>query len=159
MLHRMNEQKPESIRNIGLIIAIFSGLIILSNAAGAIVYGLMGTDEVTTETPASDSPLSFMLAHYVEICVLMVALGFLYLYGALNLRRYYGWASKLVSAISLFLIIFIWTTLMGLFSSVDGTTELKVFRLAAIASAVVWSVPLALLIWYLNRENIKKHFL
>ena len=154
----MEEQKPESIRTVGLIIAIFSGLIIVGNAAGAIAYSTAGTYEETTGAPAADDPLSFLFAHYIEICLLMVALGFLYLYGALNLRKYRGWASKLVSAISLFLIIFIWTTMLGLFSSFEETNELKVFRLAAIASAVVWSTPLALLIWFLNRENIKKHF-
>lgn len=154
----MEEQKPESIRIIGLIIAIFSGFIILSNGMGALAFVVVGVNDGTQAPPNPLEPRSFMLTHYLELCLFMVALGFLYLVGALNIRKYRRWASKLVSAISLFLIIFIWTTMLALFSSVEGTFELKVFRLAAIASAVLWSTPLGLLIWFLNRDKIKKHF-
>lgn len=155
---QIEEQKPESIRTVGLIIAIFSGFIILSNGIGAVAYSVIATREGAAEAPGPDNVLTFILAHYVEICLLMVVLGFVYLYAAINLRKYRHWANKLVSAISLFLIIFIWTTLLGVFSSVEGTDEWRLLQLAAIASAIVWSTPLGLLIWFLSRENIKKHF-
>ncbi|MDT4869668.1 hypothetical protein FQZ97_1047090 [compost metagenome] len=76
----MEEQKPKSIRTIGLIISIFSGFIIFSNRMGALA------------------------------------------------------------------------------SSTAGQQEMEIFSVGAIINAVFWSTPIGLLIWFLNREKMKKHF-
>lgn len=159
----MEEQKPQSIKTVGLIVAIFSGFIILGNAMGILVFTLTGTNETINDARRSEEAnsmevLAFILDHYAGICVFMVGVGIVYLLGAVNIRKYRRWAGKLVSAISVFLIIFISTTMLALFSAAEGTYLLDVFRFAAIAVALIWLTVLGLLIWFLNQEKIKKHF-
>ena len=159
----MEEQKPQSIRSVGLIVAIFSGFIIFINAMGILAFALSGTDQVISDARRSEETNSaelveFILDHYAEICAFMVGVGIVYLLGAVNIRKYRRWAGKLVSAISVFLIIFISTTMLALFSAAEGSYSLGPFRVAGITTALIWLTVLGLLIWFLNREMIKKHF-
>jgi hypothetical protein len=155
----MEEHKPQSIRTVGLIVAIFSGFIIFSNAMGILAFALTRMSSPSPlEEANSRELLQFILDHYAEICVFMVGVGIIYLLGAINIRKYRRWARKLVSAISLFLIIFISTTMLALFTAAEGTYSLSFFRFAAIATALIWTAVLGLLVWFLNQEKIKKHF-
>jgi hypothetical protein len=48
--------------------------------------------------------------------------------------------------------------MLALFSAAEGSYSLGSFRVAGITTALVWLTVLGLLIWFLNREKIKKHF-
>jgi len=158
----METAKPQSVRIVGLVVAIFSGFIIFANAMGALAVVITGTEDAVDprdprETGSADL-LAFILDHYAGICVFMVGIGIIYLSGALYIRKYRRWAAKLVSAISVFLIIFVSTTMLALFTAAEGTYALGFFRVVAVGTALIWATVLGLLIWFLNREKIKKHF-
>jgi hypothetical protein len=44
----MEEQKPTSVKTVGLLVAIFSGLIIFGNGMGALAFSVIGMGEGTT---------------------------------------------------------------------------------------------------------------
>lgn len=156
----MEEQKPKSIRTIGLIISIFSGFIIFSNGMGALASSLIGfADDQNRQKEISEFNLiEFIFDHYIFLCLIMVIIGVLYLIGGLNIRKYKMWANKLVTYISVLLIVLIWALMISMSSMTAGQQEMEIFSVGAIANAIFWSTPIGLLIWFLNREKIKKHF-
>lgn len=40
----------------------------------------------------------------------------------------------------------------------SGQQDMEIFSVGALMTAVFWSTPIGLLIWFLNKESIKKHF-
>src|SRR5690606_16370337 len=74
---KMEEQKPKSVRTIGLIVSIFSGFIIFSNALGALASSLVGfgDDQNRQEEFAEFNLMEFMFDHYLLMCFIMVIIG------------------------------------------------------------------------------------
>lgn len=155
----MEVQKPKSIKIIGLLVSIFSGLIILSNAMGALVFSLMGFGGTQNrqEEFSEFNIIEFLFENYSFMCLFMVAIGIFYLIGGLNIRKYKLWAKRLVTFLSAFLIVVIWGLMILIASMVNGF-DLQFFGIAAMITAVFWSTPLGLLVWFLNKKDIKKHF-
>lgn len=155
--NKMEEQKPKSVRTIGLIVSIFSGFIIFSNGMGALAFSLMGFGDNQSEQKETSEFhfLGFLFENYIYLCLTMVAIGVLYLIGGLSIRKYKLWANKLVTYISAVLIVLIWTLMIAMTS---GQQDMEIFSVGALMTAVFWSTPIGLLIWFLNKESIKKHF-
>lgn len=155
--NKMEEQKPKSVRTIGLIVSIFSGFIIFSNGMGALAFSLMGFGDNQSEQKETSEFhfLGFLFENYIYLCLTMVAIGVLYLIGGLSIRKYKLWANKLVTYISVILIVLIWTLMIAMTSEQQ---DLKIFTAVAIMTAVFWSTPIGFLIWFLNKESIKKQF-
>ncbi len=156
----MEEQKPKSIRTIGLIVSIFSGFIIFSNGMGALAFTLIGLGENQSgQNEKSEFNLTeFLFENYLYGCLMMVTIGVLYLIGGLNIRKHKMWANKLVTYLSALLIAIIWTLMIAMSSITAGQNEMDIFSVGAILTALFWSTPIGLLIWFLNKQEIKKHF-
>jgi len=156
----MEEQKPKSVRTIGLIVSIFSGFIIFSNGMGALAFSLIGFgDEQSGQKELSEFNLiEFLFDNYIYMCLIMVTIGVIYLIGGLSIRKYKLWANKLVTYLSTLLIVLIWTLMIAMSSMTVGQSDMEIFSVGAIITAVFWSTPIGLLIWFLNKEKIKKHF-
>lgn len=155
----MEEQKPKSIKTVGLLVAIFSGFIIFSNGMGAIAWSIMGMGEEMNGQPAKSSdPISFLFSHYIEMCLIMLTIGTTYLIGGIFIRKYKIWANKLVSGLSALIILIIWGLMISMSVSTREQEGLEIFSYGALFNALVWSTPVGILIWYLNRKKIKKHF-
>jgi len=158
--NKMEEQKPKSVRTIGLIVSIFSGFIIFSNGMGALAFSLIGFgDEQSGQKELSEFNLiEFLFDNYIYMCLIMVTIGVIYLIGGLSIRKYKLWANKLVTYLSTLLIVLIWTLMIAMSSMTVGQSDMEIFSVGAIITAVFWSTPIGLLIWFLNKEKIKKHF-
>ena len=159
----MEGQKPKSINNIGLTISIFGGFIIFSNVMGTIVHSFLSSFEEINDQPAEMenagmSGLSFLYEHYIAVCIIMVSIGALFLLGGIFLRKYKMWANRLVSIISGLIFVGIWSLMITMYSMTINQEGLLIFSVGAIMTAIFWSAPLAVLIWFLNKKKIKVYF-
>ncbi|WP_276978430.1 hypothetical protein [Flavobacterium filum] len=156
----MEEQKPKSIRTIGLIVSIFSGFIIFSNGMGALAYTIIGLGENQNRQieKSEFNLIKFLFENYISMCLIMVTIGVMFLVGGLNIRKYKMWANKLLTYLSIFLIAIIWTLMIAMSSMTAGQNDMEIFSFAAIFTALFCSTPIGLLIWFLNKQKIKKHF-
>jgi len=156
----MNEQKPQSVKTIGLIVAIISGFITFSNGMGALAFTLIGLGSEQSQPIESSefNLLEFLFENYIAMCLIMVLIGILYFIGGLNIRKYKLWANRLVTYISLLLILLMWALMIAMSIMTSGQQGMEIFSVGAIITAIIWSTPLGLLIWFLNRAKIKKHF-
>lgn len=157
MINKMEEQKPKSIKTMGLLIIIFSGIIVFSNGMGAVAWSVMGMGKEEHQNTEISDPMSFLFAHYMEMCLIMLVIGIAYLIGGIFLRKYKMWANKMVSVLSILVILIIWGLMIAMFVT---TIEegMAIFSYAALINGLVWSTPVALLIWFLNKKKIKKYF-
>ncbi|MGS2764625.1 hypothetical protein [Sinomicrobium sp. M5D2P9] len=155
----MKEQKPKSIKTIGLLIAVFSGFIIFSNAMGALTWAVMGIGEdLNNPNTENADPIALLFSHYMELCLIMLLIGVAYLIGGIFIRKYKLWANRMVSILSVLLILVIWGLMIAISVSTGQQDGMEIFRYGAVFSALFWSVPLGLLVWFLNKRKIKKHF-
>tara|TARA_B100000609_G_C17052044_1_gene349546 strand:- start:146 stop:616 length:471 start_codon:yes stop_codon:yes gene_type:complete len=155
----MEEQKPKSIKTIGLLVTIFSGFIIFSNGMGALVWSIIGMgDDLNKMGTVSTDPISFLFAHYIEMCLIMLLIGIAYLVGGIFIRKYKLWANIMVSSLSVIIFLIIWGLMIAMSISVGQQDGMEIFSYGAILNAVFWSTPVGLLIWFLNKKKIKKHF-
>ncbi len=141
----MNKEK--SIKNLGNAIAAISGVIIFSNGGGMIMMNLLNADS----TPVDPIFANFNL---IGISALSLALGFLI--SGIFISKYKNWARKMGQIISVLFIIGIWTLMT--FMSLTIPILKEKFSIFPYIVALFWSSPLLFLIYYLNKENIKKHF-
>lgn len=127
---------------------------------GSLAFTLIGLGEKQNgqNEKSEFNLIEFLFENYVYMCLVMVSNGILYLVGGLNIRKYKLWANKLVTYLSLLLIAIIWTFMIAISSKTAGHSEMEIFRAGAIITALFWSTPIGLLIWFLNRQKIKKHF-
>ncbi|UBM60765.1 hypothetical protein LAG90_08970 [Marinilongibacter aquaticus] len=155
----MEEPRPKSIKTIGTVVAVFSGFIIFSNGMGALFWTIFGMgDELSSPDTMNTEPFSFLLTHYVEMCTMMLCLGIAYLIGGIFISKYKLWANRMVSGISVLLILVIWGIMVMISMLCSQQEGLEIFVFGALFNALLWSTPLGLLIWFLNRPKIKKHF-
>ena len=152
-------KKPKAIENIGVILTTISILIIFGNGSGALIWSLIGLgEELNKETLDNEAPkaIQYLFANYITICLSMVSIGALYLIGSIFFKKYKLWANHMISIISLVLILLIWAIMIVFFLSIPN--EEVLFRYGCIANAILWSTPLGLLVRYINKKEIKKHF-
>jgi hypothetical protein len=84
----------------------------------------------------------------------MVAIGIAYLFGGLFIRKYRLWANRFVTAISGLLILLFWTTMLIMRASFGHEAGFEFANTWTIVVAIVWSAPVGILIWFLNRKDI-----
>jgi len=153
------EQNPKSIINIGNAITALSAMIILGNGMGIFSFTLLGYGETDTGlSPNNYNILDWISEHYFRVCMSMIIIGIVYLFGGIYLAKYKLWANRLVTLVSGLLFFVIWFLMIFMFISMSGNVELKIFRIGSIVTAIIWSIPLLILIWYLNKKDTLKHF-
>ncbi|MFZ6052558.1 hypothetical protein [Halocola ammonii] len=154
----MKENKPKSIKTIGLLVSLLAGFIIFSNSMGLFAWNFNDfAPELKDSNQVAKDPFSFLIFHYSEMCLTMIALGVCFLIGGIFIRKYQLWASRLVSIVSVLLILIIVfvTVALSVMLAAQGQLPLIAF---AVFGALVWATPIFLLIRFLNRAKIKKHF-
>lgn len=151
----MEEQKPKSVKTIGILIIIFSCFIIFSNFSGMMAWQIVGNESY----PKEFHPMNFILMNYIKLCLFMISVGILFLIGGIYLRKYKLWANKLITVLSGLLVLIIWAVMLLLAISVFTSVEYKFFGVLFILNAIIWSTPLVLLIRFLNKSRIKQHFI
>jgi hypothetical protein len=147
----MDSVKPKSIKTIGIAIMVLSGFIIFSNGMGALMSTLIGFGEAQQSGQTLQTPITFIFSHYLEVCLFMIAIGTAYLFGGLFIQKYKLWANRFVT-------VFVWTIMLILRASFKQDTGLEILSNWAIVVAMAWTVPFGLLIRFLNKKDIVKHF-
>ncbi|RYZ91758.1 MAG: hypothetical protein EOO68_23615 [Moraxellaceae bacterium] len=147
----MKETKPKSIENIGLAIIVLSGIIIVSNLGGAIASKIVGFGgEKTAET-------NFVFDHYLEMCLTMVSIGLASLFAGIYLRKYKLWASKLISLTCCVMIVMFWIISLSSISTIIKENGPMIILIFCVVFGVIVSIPLIILIRFLNLKRIKQH--
>jgi hypothetical protein len=158
----MEDQRPKSIRTIGLVVTIFAGFITFSNFMGALMFSIIGMGSSMNDQAGSGNnstdPIAFLFNHYLTLCIIMVTIGIIYLLGGINIRRYKLWANRLVTYISALLIVLIWGLMITFSIMAAQQEEMGIVITGSILNAIFWSTPIGLLIRFLNKETIIKHF-
>lgn len=154
----MDSEKPKSIKKIGKAIMALSAFTIFSNGMGASMSTLMEIEENPQSEQVIKTPITFIFSHYLEMCLFMVAIGTTYLFGGLFIQKYKLWANRFVTAISGIQVLFVWTIMLLIRASFGQEPGLEVINTWVIVVATTWTIPFGLLIWYLNKKDIVKHF-
>ncbi|MGD9992555.1 MAG: hypothetical protein AB7S69_04580 [Salinivirgaceae bacterium] len=151
------EQKPKSIKSIGNVIIVLSAMIIFGNGMGIFSFTLLGFGDTNNVEPSSNtSLLVWIFEHYLGVCMSMIIIGLVYLLGGVFLAKYKLWANKLVTLVSVLLLFIIWVLMILMFITMSDQIELKTIRIGSIVTVIIWSIPLLILIWYLNKQSILK---
>lgn len=137
---------------------VVSSLIIFGNGIGALTFTAIRIGETSNANESTRTPGGFIFTHYIEMCLFMVAIGSAYLLGGVFIRKYKLWANRFVTAITVVLIIIIWTIMLMLRESFSKEPGLELLGNWPIVAAAAWTLPLLLLIRYLNRKEIVSHF-
>jgi len=144
---RMENQKPKSIKTLGIAIAAISGAIIFSNGSGLLMMNLLPTEGSPMQDPL------FANFNYIAGTALIFALGFLI--SGLFISRYKNWARKMGQLIAGLIVIGIWALMI--FMNTNSVLE-EPFSFFPLFVALFWSIPPIILIFYLNKDKIKQHF-
>lgn len=151
----METQKPKSIKNVGLIITIFSGLLIFSNGMGALVFTLLGFGG-TSQEPIEMDFLDILFENFALFCLVIVFFGILYFIGGVNLAKYKLWSKNLLLRTSyIFLILLCLFASTGIYYA-SNESGLKFIVAFFIISVFAFSLPLIFLIRFLKRNEM--HF-
>ena len=147
-----SDERPASIRSLGLVVILLSAAMIFSNTMGALSYGML--DIGSSDALSADA----IWSNYLEMCASMVVTGMLYLVSGIFIRKYRLWANRLATIVTSLLIVGVWV-LMALMSwrmGQEGMVSGLQFFPYVVAIAV--SIPLGLLVRFLNRKHILAHF-
>ena len=153
----MENDKIQSIRTVGITIVVLSAFIIFSNGIGALMAILIESSEGSQPT-IDATPMGFILAHYLEMCLFLVLIGIAYLFGGIFIQRYKLWANRLVTAISALQVLVVWIMMITVRSSFAEQEGLEILSVWTIAVALIWTVPFGILIWFLNKKGVIKNF-
>lgn len=148
----MEEIKPKSIQTVGFIISILSVFTIASNLGGIassdLMKGMSGTGDAKTNA------IDLLITYYTELCLFMATLGILYLIAGVFICNYKLWANKLATFLSILVIILLWIAMISL----AITVGYKLFVSAFLTIALIFTIPMGLLIRFLNKKSIRKYF-
>lgn len=147
----MEEQKPKSIKTASTIIIVFSCFTLVVNIGSLLISIFIDSFYHDTKigTESSLIPNNFIQTGFV-----MLIIGILYLITGFGMRLYKLWAKKLGIVISLLMILVIWSSMIS--KAITIGKDLGSFFY--ILNALIFSIPLFLLIKFLSKRTIKKHF-
>lgn len=149
----MKEGKPKSIRTIGIVIAVISALTILSNLLGLLLANtLLVSAKYIEEVPYLNENLTYVK----PIALLSTAIFVVAFVAGVFIMRYKNWARKLVQIIVVIYLLFFWY--QAVFIAPNNPFDKGEFGFENLIGALVWSVPIILLVTYLNKEKVKSHF-
>ena len=155
----MGNEKPKSIKTIGLLISVISTMFVFSNSMGAFAFMFIGFGgKNSIQNKDSDYKfIDFLFYNIYYLFFVIIILGALFLIGGLNIRKYKLWANKLVTILSFLSILLIGGIILSLSSLVfeQGAT---LFGFLFLCFVFVCSFPFGYLIWFLNKQSIKIHF-
>ncbi len=124
----METEKPKSIETIGIAIMVLSAFIIFSNGMGALMSTLIGLGEASQSGQTFKTPIEFVFAHYLEMCLFMVAIGTSYLLGGLFIQKYKLWANRFVTVISGIQVLIVWTIMLIIRASFGQEPGLEILN-------------------------------
>jgi len=144
-------EKPKSIKAIGLIVSILGGVMMGSNFMGGIAGIIIDYFDRKEIGPEYESPFRFI----IPLAIVLVLVGFCFLIGGNHLRKYKLWAKRLLTISAGVAFVSLWTIPILMLLNSNG---LDIFNVPMSITGVIFSVPMLLLILFLQKKKIKKHF-
>ncbi|QCK15756.1 hypothetical protein [Mangrovivirga cuniculi] len=157
----MVEAKPNSIKIAGIIIIVISVFTILLNLiGGGIILFLSDLKDSSYSNIDSLNNEHSYTGVIIGIAILMTFIGILLLFSGLNILKYKMWANRLATFISIFYIVYMWVVMwwISFYLMNDPNNEIDAMNYWGLFTAILWTVPAVILIWFLNIKNIKRHF-
>jgi hypothetical protein len=149
----MKENTPRSIRTIGIVLAVVSILVVLSNIGGFFMIDYLTEGRTNTE----EIPYYAQSVDYAKpIAMVSSALALGFLVAGIFITRYKNWARVLAQIVAVFYLLLFWY--QSVFIAPYNPFDKGEFGVEQLIGMLIWSVPVAFLIVYLNREEIKNHF-
>lgn len=149
----MKEAKPKSIRTIGIVLAVVSIMVVLSNIGGLFMIDHL-TEGGTKTEEVSYYDQSVVYAKPIALISSALALGFLV--AGIFITRYKDWARVLSQIVAVLYLILLWY--ISVFIAPYNLFDKGEFGVEQLIGMLIWSVPVVFLIGYLNKEKIKNHF-
>jgi len=149
----MVEEKPKSIKIIGIIVAVIAAFSILSSVLGLFMFDSLAPSVGTAE----ENPYSVQSLAYIKplaILSIIISLGFLMV--GLYIMRYKKQARILALIFAVPALISIWYHTF--FIASNNPFDRGEFDIEHVIGAILYSAPIIFLINYLNKEKIKNHF-
>ena len=143
-----------SIRKVGIILIVISSLSIISGFL-ALVYFVDFIAEETSkfeEVPYERE----MLSYAKPTAVVSVALSLGFLVAGIFIMFYKNWARILAQTFAVLWLSSLWYH--AIFIAPNNPFDRGELGIEQILGAFLWSLPIVLLIRYLNKEKVKNHF-
>ncbi len=144
----------KKIKILKTLLLVFGSVLIFSNSMGLLVNTMMFTDVEYSKTSGVD----LLFANFGLICVSAITLGVLLLIGGIILNPKFKWTRMGVMIIA-------WIALVGMliftisFTVATHQEEVGIiFSLGALVMGLLFSSPFGVLIVYLNKSVIARHF-
>jgi hypothetical protein len=168
----MEIPKPKAVRVIGIIVAVFGGLILMSNGLCALIFSVIDFKSLMMRDMPADVPpeMRYFLGIFdmiIPIVALTALLGLGWLIGGIYLRHFRRWAWWMVNIVALLMIVVNWVIpflIGGMFRNMFPAQEMgaEMMLLARINSyfgAVFFTIPLVMLLYYLNKAKVRNAFM
>jgi hypothetical protein len=140
----------KTIKVVGLIMIIISSIIIFFNTMGSLVWSFIGSENI------ENSEVSFEEI-FIVICLTMILFGIFFLIGGIFIRKLKLWANYMVSIVSSIFTILLWFVSISFYiKAIDP--GFIFFKVILIVTSFFFSAPLLLLVWFLNKSNVKSQF-
>ena len=157
-----NESELRSIKEFALILMIISILMIIGNSSAFIVSLFLKLDMSPSDDYVykniGDQLFGWMTGHFNLLFPSLVIIGILFLISSINIRKHKKWSIVLVSTVAVIILINIWIFFVSMVLSIIGQNGMNIFIIIPILISSVISIPLIILIRFLNKKEIKSHF-
>jgi hypothetical protein len=148
----MKEDKPKSIRTLGIALAIISTLGVLGNIGS--LFMLDHVNEVVSNAEIPYYPQALSYAR--PVAILTIVLASVMLVAGVYIVHYKNWARVLIQVVAVVYLLFFWY--QSIFILPYNPFDKGEFGMEQLIGALIISVLIVLLIRYLNKEKIKNHF-
>jgi hypothetical protein len=148
----MIENKPKSIKTIGIALAIISTLGVISNIGS--LFMLDHVKEVISDAEIPYYPQA--LAYAKPVAIIASVLASVMLIAGVYILQYKNWARVLTQVVSVLYLLFFWY--QSIFILPYNPFDKGEFGIEQLIGALMMSALIVLLIRYLNKERIKNHF-
>ena len=149
----MKENKPKSISTIGIVLAVLSVLVVVSNIWGLLMF----ENIIEGGNNIEEIPYYAQSFAYVKpIAIISSSLASGLLIAGIFITRYKNWARVLAQIVATVYLLFFWY--LSVFIAPYNPFDKGEFGIEQLIGMLVWSVSVVFLIMYLNKEKIKNHF-
>ncbi|MFC5269636.1 hypothetical protein [Adhaeribacter terreus] len=150
----MVESKAKTIKIIGIVLIIISTLEILSTISGLFMFDYL----IEVEYNIEKSHFYDQTVEFVKpIAIISIGFALSFLVIGVFLIRYRNWARVLLQVVATLYLVSVWC--QSIFIAPHNFFDNGKLGIDHIIGALIWSVPIILLIRYLKQEKVKNHFI
>lgn len=174
MLANEMEQPPKHIKTISTIIIVFSVLSLVGAVLGVAIirflftkfqdtfdesfYDLLQEEFVNEGINMDVGLIQSFVDNYLWILLPSIIISVLFLIGGINLKKFKLWSIHLITVVGVLNIL---TSVVMLYYANEllaNVDSLNIWNTGLLTNVIIWSIPVVVLIWYIHKRDVKKHF-